>query len=72
MRDRLSTKYGTAPHHVRLVDFHEDRVDLQRDDDFIKQVMFEIVRAEGDFLTARPGRTGTGTCFMVQPHPARS
>ncbi|MGW7410050.1 hypothetical protein ACWGI9_41285 [Streptomyces sp. NPDC054833] len=72
VRDRLSTKRGTAPHHVRLVDFHEDRVDLQRDDDFIKQVMFEIVRAEGDFLTAQPGRSGIGTCFMLQPYPARA
>ncbi|GAA3381156.1 hypothetical protein GCM10020367_71330 [Streptomyces sannanensis] len=73
VRSRLWSKrsYGTSPHHVHLIDFHEDRVDLQRDDDFIKQAMFELVRTEGHFLQAVPAYSGTGTRFLVQPHPPR-
>ncbi|MFH9002068.1 hypothetical protein ACH4E5_02295 [Streptomyces afghaniensis] len=41
-------------------------------DDFIKQAMFEIVRTEGDFLTASPEYGGSGNRFLVQPHPART
>lgn len=74
VRARLWSKrmHGTSRHHVHLLDFLTDRIDLQPDDDFIKQTMFEIVRAEGDFLTAAPEYGGTGTRFMVQPHPARA
>lgn len=73
VRSRLQSKrpHGVSPHPVHLSDFLEDRVDLQRDDDFIKQAMFEIVRTEGHFLKAAPAYSGTGTRFLVQPHPPR-
>ncbi|MQS01326.1 hypothetical protein [Streptomyces alkaliterrae] len=46
VRSRLQSRrpYGPSAHLVHLTDFLEDRVDLQRDDDFVKQAMFEIVR----------------------------
>ncbi|MGA5284810.1 hypothetical protein ACPCSK_31070 [Streptomyces griseoincarnatus] len=57
---------------MHSTDFLEDRVDLQRDDDFIKQALFKIVRAEGHFLKAAPAYRGhTGTRFLVQPYPPR-
>ncbi|MGW7260660.1 hypothetical protein [Streptomyces sp. NPDC054834] len=73
VRSRLQRMrpHGTSPHPVHLADFLEDRVDLQRDDDFVKQAMFEIVRTESDFLKAAPAYNGTGTRFMIQPHPPR-
>ncbi|MGI5532518.1 hypothetical protein ACQEVX_35655 [Streptomyces syringium] len=74
VRSRLQSKrpHGTSAHPVHLTDFLEDRVDLQRDDDFIKQAMFEIARTEGHFLKAAPAYSGsTGTWFLVQPHPPR-
>ncbi|MGP3978954.1 hypothetical protein ACTWQF_34065 [Streptomyces sp. 8N114] len=74
VRTRLLSKrpHGPSPHLVHLTDFIEDRVDLQRDNDFIKQAMFEIARTEGDFLKAAPAYSGsTGTRFLVQPHPPR-
>ncbi|MEV5049352.1 hypothetical protein AB0N20_33380 [Streptomyces griseoincarnatus] len=53
-----------------MTDFLEDRVDLQRDDDFLKQALFKIVRTEGHFLKAAPAYRGdTGTRFLVQPYP---
>ncbi|WP_437044180.1 hypothetical protein [Streptomyces sp. enrichment culture] len=55
-----------------MTDFLEDRVDLQRDDAFIKRTMFEIVRTEGHFVEAVPAFSGSGsasTRFLVQPHP---
>lgn len=74
VRSRLQSNrpHGVSPHPVHLTDFLEDRVDLQRDDDFVKQAMFEIVRTEGHFLKAAPAYSGsTGTRFLVQPHPPR-
>jgi hypothetical protein len=74
VRSRLRSlrPYSTSPHPVHLTDFLEDRVDLQRDDDFVKQAMFEIARTEGDFLKAAPAYSGsTGTRFLVQPPPPR-
>ncbi|MFE6526077.1 hypothetical protein [Streptomyces sp. NPDC057794] len=73
VRSRLQSKrpYGLSGHPVRLTDFLEDRVDLQRDDAFIKRTMFEIVRTEGHFLKAVPAFSGSGsasTRFLVQPH----
>ncbi|MFD5101776.1 hypothetical protein [Streptomyces albidochromogenes] len=75
VRNRLRSlrPYGPSPHQVHLTDFLEDRVDLQRDDDFVKQAMFEIARTEGDFLKAAPAYSGsTGTRFLVQPPPPRN
>jgi hypothetical protein len=74
VRSRLWTKrtHGTSPHSVYLSDFHADRVDLQRPDNFIKHAMFQIVQAGPDFLTAEPEYGGTGTRFLVQPFPART
>lgn len=74
MRSRLQSKrpYGPSAHPVHLTDFLEDRVDLQRDDDFIKQALFKIVRTEGHFLKAAPAYSGdTGTRFLVQSYPPR-
>lgn len=62
-------QHGTTnAHYVSLSDFHTDRVDLQRGDDFIKQTMLQLTRSEPDFLTA----SDTGTQFLVQPHPPRN
>ncbi|WP_326615344.1 hypothetical protein OG949_41285 (plasmid) [Streptomyces scopuliridis] len=75
VRSRLWSlrKYGTTcPHYVNLTAFHEDRVDLQRPAGFIKQTMHQLVQDEPDFLTAEPYSSGTGTRFLVQPHPPRS
>ncbi|MFI7301356.1 hypothetical protein [Streptomyces sp. NPDC050121] len=75
VRDRLRSmrEYGTtSPRHVSLSDLHADRVDLQRSDDFIKQMMLHLVSSEPDFLTTEPHARGTGTYFLLQPHPARS
>lgn len=75
VRGRLQSlrPYGVWPYPVHLGDFLDDRVDLQRDDDVIKQAMFEIARTERGFLKAEPAYSGsTGTRFLVQPHPPRS
>ncbi|MCZ0204707.1 hypothetical protein OZK63_04675 [Streptomyces sp. UMAF16] len=58
--------------YVSLSDFHVDRVDLQRPADFIKETMLQLAQAEPDFVTTEPYSTGTGTRFLVQPHPRRS
>ncbi|MEU3069918.1 hypothetical protein ABZ712_23870 [Streptomyces sp. NPDC006906] len=64
--------YGPSPYVVHLTAFLEDRIDLQRDDDFVKQAMFEIARTEGAFLKAAPAYSGsTGTRFLLQPPPPR-
>ncbi|MFC7818722.1 hypothetical protein ACFUTR_29285 [Streptomyces sp. NPDC057367] len=64
--------YSGSPHPVQLTDFLEDRVGLQRDDDFIKQTMFEIARTTGHFLKNEPAYSGsTGTRFLLQPPPPR-
>jgi hypothetical protein len=72
VRDRLwgLRMPGTGRHPVYLSDFHADRVDLQRPSDFIKETMLQLVKAEPDFLAAR--RRGTGTQFLVLPHPPRN
>ncbi|MGW3652500.1 hypothetical protein [Streptomyces sp. NPDC000878] len=62
----------TSPHYVYLSNFHADRVDLQRPADFIKKTMLQLAKAEPDFLTARPHDSGTGTQFLVLPHPPRN
>ncbi|MFJ3714028.1 MULTISPECIES: hypothetical protein [unclassified Streptomyces] len=65
-------KYGTGnAHYVSLSDFHVDRVDLQRQAGFIEQTMVQLAQSEPDFLTSKPYFCGTGTQFMVQPHPPR-
>jgi hypothetical protein len=56
---------------VHLADFLTDRIGLQRDDDFIRQVMFEFARTESGLLKAAPAYSGTGTMFLIQPHPPR-
>ncbi|WP_051779480.1 hypothetical protein [Streptomyces sp. NRRL S-241] len=67
-RLRCLRPYGPSPYAVHLTDFLADRVDLQRDDDFVKQAMFEIARTEGTFLTTEPAYSGsTGTRFLLQP-----
>ncbi|AVH61838.1 MULTISPECIES: hypothetical protein [Streptomyces] len=63
---------GTNRHYVYLSDFHADRVDLQRPADFIKMKMLRLVQDEPDFLVARPTTSGTGTQFLVLPHPPRN
>lgn len=75
MRSRLwgLREYGTTrTHYVSLSDFHADRVDLQRPADFIKQTMLQLVQNEPDFITSEPDSSGTGTRFLVQPHPPRT
>lgn len=65
-------QHGTSSaHYVSLRDFHIDRVDLQRPADFIKQTMLQLTQSEPHFLTAKPYSSGTGTQFLVQPHPPR-
>ncbi|MDX2521628.1 hypothetical protein PV355_41980 [Streptomyces stelliscabiei] len=65
--------YGTtSPHYVYLSNFHADRVDLQRPADFIKETMLQLAKTEPAFLTARPHDSGTGTQFLVLPHPPRT
>ncbi|MFF0170718.1 hypothetical protein [Streptomyces prasinus] len=74
VRNRLGKlrPYGPSAYPVHLTDFLEDRVDLQRDDDFIKQAMFEIARTDRGFLKAAPAYSGdTGTRFLLQPPPPR-
>lgn len=74
VRDRLwgLRPYGTTcPHYVNRGDFHADRVDLQRDAAFLKQTMIQLTRSEPHFLTSQPNSGGTGTQFLVQPHPPR-
>ncbi|MEU3529739.1 hypothetical protein AB0E62_38885 [Streptomyces sp. NPDC038707] len=75
VRSRMQSKrpHGPSTHQVYLTDFLDDRVDLQRDDDFIKQAMLEISRTGGHFLKkAAPAYNGdTGTRFLVQPRPPR-
>ncbi|MGP3990867.1 hypothetical protein [Streptomyces sp. 3N207] len=68
---RLRPRGTTSPHYVHLTDFHADRVDLQRDDAFLKQTMNQLTRSEPHFLTSQPNSGGTGTQFLVQPHPPR-
>lgn len=71
-RLRSLRPYGPSPYAVHLTDFLEDRVDLQRDDDLVKQVMFEIARTESAFLKTEPAYSGsTGTRFLLQPPPPR-
>ncbi|MEU1567982.1 hypothetical protein ABZ504_48050 [Streptomyces mirabilis] len=74
VRDRLwgLRMSGTGRHPVYLSDFHADRVDLQRPSDFIKETMLQLVKAEPDFLAARLSHSGTGTQFLVLPHPPRN
>ncbi|WP_414170917.1 hypothetical protein ACMATS_37955 (plasmid) [Streptoverticillium reticulum] len=74
VRSRLWSKrtYSDQPHIVNLSDFHQDRVDLRRPADFIKRTMLQLVDDEPDFLTTEPCSSGTGTRFLVQPHPSRS
>ena len=75
VRSRLRglREYGTTRAHcVSLSDFHEDRVDLQRPASFIKQTMHQLVQNEPGFVTSEPDSIGTGTRFLVQPHPPRS
>ncbi|MEI7029656.1 hypothetical protein [Streptomyces pratensis] len=73
VRSRLQDlrPHGVSPYQVHLADFLTDRVGLQRDDDFIREVMFEIARTESDFLKAAPAYSGTGTMFLIQPRPPR-
>ncbi|WP_030343111.1 hypothetical protein [Streptomyces sp. NRRL S-1022] len=75
VRDRLWSlcQYGAnQARYISLSDFHVDRVDLQRPADFIKETMLQLAQAEPDFVTTEPYSTGTGTRFLVQPHPRRS
>ncbi|MDX3587577.1 hypothetical protein [Streptomyces europaeiscabiei] len=75
VRDRLwgLRMYGTTGrHYVYLSDFHADRVDLQRPADFIKMKMLRLVQDEPDWLAVRPHDSGTGTQFLVLPHPPRN
>ncbi|MGW2599973.1 hypothetical protein [Streptomyces klenkii] len=74
VRSRLWSKrtYSDKPRTVHMSDFHQDRVDLRRPAEFIKQTMLQLVRDEPDFLTTEPCSSGTGTRFLVQPHPSRS
>lgn len=74
VRDRLWSlrQTGTRPHAVSLSDFHADRVALQRPADFIKETMLQLAQSEPHFVTAEPCASGTGTRFLVQPHPART
>ncbi|MEU6353196.1 hypothetical protein ABZ896_28370 [Streptomyces sp. NPDC047072] len=75
VRARLAgmRKHGTTSRqHVHLSDFHADRVDLQRPADFIKVRMLRLAQDEPDFLTAQPTASGTGTQFLLLPHPPRT
>src|SRR5512147_204371 len=75
VRDRLwgMREHGTtSPRYVFLRDFHADRVDLQRPADFIKETMLQLTQVEPHFMTAQPDSSGTGTRFLVQPHPPRN
>ncbi|MFI2318389.1 hypothetical protein AMK17_37900 [Streptomyces sp. CB00072] len=73
VRSRLQDlrPHGVSPYQVHLADFLTDRIGLQRDDDFIKQVMVEIARTENGLLKAATAYSGNGTMFLVQPHPPR-
>lgn len=74
VRNRLGKlrPYGPSAYPVHLTDFLEDRVDLQRDDDSVKQAMFEIARTDRGFLKTEPAYSGsTGTLFLLQPPPPR-
>jgi hypothetical protein len=75
VRNRLCAlrPYGTSsPEYVALSDFLEDRVDLQRPDGFIEQVMLQLTQSEPDFLTSVPTYGGTGTRFLAQPYPRQN
>ncbi|MFI6881140.1 hypothetical protein ACIBL6_47620 [Streptomyces sp. NPDC050400] len=70
LRPRHLPAAPASPHSVLISNFHVDRVALQRDDAFIQQAMTEIARTEPDFVTTELNFSGTGTQFVIQPHPA--
>ncbi|WP_409239378.1 hypothetical protein [Streptomyces sp. PA5.6] len=68
IRTRLwARRYGTAPHPVRLSDFHAIRVDLQRPTDWIKALLTDLAQSDPGFLTVTPTSFGEGARFTVQP-----
>ncbi|MEV0604549.1 hypothetical protein AB0I82_35355 [Streptomyces sp. NPDC050315] len=71
LRSRRRT-HEPSPRTVRISEFNVIRVDLQRSTDWIKAQMMTLAQMEPDFLTAEPEYRGTGTRFLIQPHPRRS
>ncbi|MFD7135179.1 hypothetical protein [Streptomyces sp. NPDC059894] len=68
IRTRLwARRYGSAPHQVRLSDFTGLRVDLQRPNTWIKDLLSDVAQADPGFLTAMSSSSGQGVRFTVQP-----